>query len=56
MTGYAFTHMGVGSQAILVISALFMIAPNVQMTLVGVAIALPALVLNWLAAKRVAPS
>jgi len=56
MTGYAFTHMGLGSQVILVISALLMISPNVQMTLIGVVIALPALMLNWRASQRAAPS
>jgi TRAP-type uncharacterized transport system fused permease subunit len=56
MTGYAFTHMGLASQTILVISALLMISPNVPMTLAGVVLALPVLALNWRASKRAAPS
>jgi TRAP-type uncharacterized transport system fused permease subunit len=56
MTGYAFTHMGLASQTILVISALLMISPNVPMTLAGVVLALPVMALNWRASKRAAPS
>jgi hypothetical protein len=56
MTGYAFTHMGLASQTILVISALLMISPNVSMTFAGAVLALPVLALNWRASKRAAPS
>jgi len=56
MTGYAFTHMGIASQAVLVISALLMISPNITMTFIGVVIALPTLALNWGASRRALPS
>lgn len=52
LTGYAFTHMGVGSQIGLVLAALLMISPNGPLTAVGVGFALPILGLNWLRARR----
>ncbi len=54
LTGYAFTHMGLGSQIGLVSAALLMIAPNGPLTLVGFAIAAPLVALNWLASRRAA--
>ena len=56
MTGYAFTHMGFGAQAVLVVSALLMISPNMPMTLTGAALALPIFLLNWRQSRRAAPS
>jgi TRAP-type uncharacterized transport system fused permease subunit len=56
MAGYAFTHMGAASKVILVISALLMISPNVPMTMAGVVIALPVLLLNGRQSLRNAPS
>lgn len=55
LTGYAFTHMGAAAQIGLVLAALLMVAPNGPLTAVGVAIAAPILLLNWLAARRVRP-
>lgn len=55
LTGYAFTHMGMASQIGLVLAALLMVAPNGPLTAVGVAIAAPILLVNWLAARRVRP-
>jgi TRAP transporter 4TM/12TM fusion protein len=52
LTGYAFTHMGPGSQIGLVSAALLMIAPNGPLTLVGFALATPLVALNWLASRR----
>lgn len=54
LTGYAFTHMGIASQVVLVISALLMIAPSGVMTFTGMAIAAPTLLVNWLLGRRVA--
>ena len=56
MTGYAFTHMGFGAQAMLVVSAILMISPNVPMTLTGAALALPIFLMNWRQSLRNAPS
>jgi TRAP-type uncharacterized transport system fused permease subunit len=56
LTGYAFTHMGIGAQAGLVLAALLMVSPNGPLTAVGVAIAAPILLVNWLAARRVRPA
>ena len=56
LTGYAFTHMGLGSQVGLVLAALLMISPNGPLTAIGVAIAAPILLLNFLAARRVRPA
>ncbi len=53
LTGYAFTHMGLLSQALLVLSALLMIAPNGPLALVGAAIAAPVLMWNFLRSRRV---
>ncbi|WP_137181586.1 TRAP transporter permease [Roseomonas sp. AR75] len=55
LTGYAFTHMGIGSQVLLVASALMMVSPNGPLTLVGMAIAAPVVALNWLRARRATP-
>jgi TRAP transporter 4TM/12TM fusion protein len=55
-TGYAFTHMGLGAKALLVVSALLMISPNIQMTLAGATLALPVILWNWRKAARVGPS
>jgi TRAP transporter 4TM/12TM fusion protein len=52
LTGYAFTHMGLASQAGLVTAALLMIAPNGPLTIIGFAIAAPLLALNWVASRR----
>jgi TRAP transporter 4TM/12TM fusion protein len=56
LTGYAFTHMGIGSQALLVLSALMMVAPNGPLTFVGMAIAAPVVAMNWLRARRATPA
>ena len=56
LTGYAFTHMGFGAQAILVVSALLMISPNIPMTMTGAVLALPVFFLNWRQSGRNAPS
>ena len=55
-TGYAFTHMGLGAKALLVLAALLMISPNIQMTLTGAALALPVILWNWRKSQRIAPS
>lgn len=55
LTGYAFTHMGTGAQIGLVLAALLMVAPNGPLTAVGVGIAAPILLVNWLAARRIRP-
>jgi TRAP transporter 4TM/12TM fusion protein len=55
MTGYAFTHMGLLSQGVLVFASLLMISPSVVMTAAGAAIAAPVLALNWMRA-RAAPA
>ncbi len=52
MTGYAFTHMGLLSQGVLVVSALLMISPNGMMTGLGAVIAAPVLLLNWMRGRR----
>jgi TRAP transporter 4TM/12TM fusion protein len=54
LTGYAFTHMGLGAQTGLVLSALLMISPSGPLTAVGVAIAAPILAYNWWKSRRVA--
>lgn len=53
-TGYAFTHMGIGAKALLVVSALLMISPNIQMTLAGTVLALPVILWNWRKSTRIA--
>ena len=52
-TGYAFTHMGFGAKAWLVLAALLMISPNIQMTVVGAALALPVILWNWRKSTRI---
>ena len=52
MTGYAFTHMGVVSQVVLVFSSLLMISPSGPMTAVGAGMALPILAWNWRRSRR----
>ena len=52
LTGYAFTHMGIASQVVLVVSSLLMISPSLPMTSVGGALAAPVLLLNWLRSRR----
>ena len=52
LTGYAFTHMGLGAQLGLVLAALLMISPNGPLTAIGVAVAVPILAFNWLMARR----
>ena len=52
LTGFAFTHMGLGAQFGLVLAALLMISPNGPLTAVGVAVAAPILAFNWLRARR----
>jgi TRAP transporter 4TM/12TM fusion protein len=52
LTGYAFTHMGIGSQVLLVLSALLMITPSGVLTFTGMAIAAPVLLVNWLRGRR----
>jgi TRAP transporter 4TM/12TM fusion protein len=54
-TGYAFTHMGRLSQALLVLAALLMISPNGPLTIAGFSLAAPLLALNWLR-SRAAPA
>lgn len=57
MTGYAFTHMGVVSQGVLVLASLLMISPSVVMTGAGAVLAAPVLGVNWLRARaRPAPA
>ena len=56
LTGYAFTHMGAASQVGLVLAALLMVSPNGPLTAVGVAVAAPILLLNFLAARRITPA
>jgi TRAP transporter 4TM/12TM fusion protein len=56
LTGYAFTHMGTASQIGLVLAALLMVAPNGPLTAVGAAIAVPILLVNWLAARKLTPA
>jgi TRAP transporter 4TM/12TM fusion protein len=51
MTGYAFTHMGLASQGVLVLASLLMISPSVVMTVAGAVIAAPVLALNWVRAR-----
>ncbi|CAH0196594.1 TRAP transporter permease [Roseomonas sp. CECT 9278] len=51
MTGYAFTHMGLVSQGVLVLASLLMISPSVVMTAAGAVIAAPVLALNWMRAR-----
>lgn len=51
MTGYAFTHMGAASQAVLVVSSLLMISPSLPMTALGAGLAAPVLLLNWLRSR-----
>ncbi len=55
LTGYAFTHMGLLSQLGLILGALLMIAPNGPMAIVGGAIALPILLINFLKSRREVP-
>jgi TRAP-type uncharacterized transport system fused permease subunit len=55
MTGYAFTHMGLASQGVLVLASLLMISPSVVMTTAGAVIAAPVLALNWIR-SRAAPA
>lgn len=52
LTGYAFTHMGIGSQIGLVMAALMTITPNGPLTMVGVAIAVPIFAWNFLRSRR----
>jgi TRAP-type uncharacterized transport system fused permease subunit len=52
MTGYAFTHMGLASQAVLVVGSLLMISPSLPMTALGAAMAAPVLLLNLAKARR----
>jgi len=52
MTGYAFTHMGLVSQVVLVIGSLLMISPSGPMTAVGAVLAAPVLALNYLRARK----
>jgi TRAP transporter 4TM/12TM fusion protein len=54
MTGYAFTHMGLVSQGVLVVASLLMISPSVVMTGIGAVIAAPVLAINWTRGRRVA--
>lgn len=56
MTGYAFTHMGLASQAVLVVASLLMISPSIPMTAVGGALAAPVLLANLLKSRRGAPA
>ncbi|WP_135467890.1 TRAP transporter permease [Crenalkalicoccus roseus] len=52
LTGYAFTHMGLASQAPLVLAALLLIAPSGPLALAGLALAAPVLLVNALRARR----
>ncbi len=54
-TGYAFTHTGRLSQALLVLAALLMISPNGPLTIAGFSLAAPLLALNWMR-SRAAPA
>ncbi len=55
LTGYAFTHMSGAAQVGLVLAALLMISPNGPLTAVGVLIASPILLLNFLRSRRAMP-
>nr|WP_221223457.1 TRAP transporter fused permease subunit [Roseococcus suduntuyensis] len=55
LTGYAFTHMGLVSQLLLILGALLMIAPNGPLAIVGGALAAPVLLVNFLKSRREAP-
>jgi hypothetical protein len=46
--------MGLGAKALLVVSALLMISPNIQMTLAGAVLALPVILWNWRKSTRIA--
>jgi TRAP transporter 4TM/12TM fusion protein len=52
MTGYAFTHMGLASQAVLVVASLMMISPSGPLTAIGAVLAAPVLLVNFLKARR----
>jgi TRAP transporter 4TM/12TM fusion protein len=52
MTGYCFTHLGAASRLLLGIAALLTIAPSLPATLAGLAVALPVLGWNRVAARR----
>lgn len=52
MTGYAFTHMGPGSQVVLVVASLLMISPSIPMTSLGALLAAPVLLFNWQRSRR----
>jgi TRAP-type uncharacterized transport system fused permease subunit len=56
LTGYAFTHMGIGSQIGLVLAALMTISPSGPLTAVGVVIAAPILAWNFVRSRRVVPA
>lgn len=56
LTGYAFTHMGSLSQVALVLAALMMIAPNGPLTMVGLAVAVPVLGVNWARSRVTRPA
>jgi TRAP transporter 4TM/12TM fusion protein len=52
LTGYAFTHMGPFSQALLVLAALLLIAPSGPLSITGFALLAPVVAVNWLRALR----
>nr|WP_269769494.1 TRAP transporter permease [Roseomonas rubea] len=52
MTGYAFTHMGLASQAVLVVASLMMISPSGPLTAIGAVLAAPVLLVNFLKARQ----
>jgi len=54
LTGYAFAPMGWPSRAPLLAASLFMISPGLTPTLVGTAIVVPILAINYLAARGAA--
>lgn len=52
LTGYAFTHMGLASQVVLVVASLMMISPSGPLTAIGAVLAAPVLLVNVLKARR----
>jgi TRAP-type uncharacterized transport system fused permease subunit len=56
MTGYFLTTMGRLPRLVLGFAGLLSMAPSLTATAVGLALGLPVLALNWLAARGTAPA
>jgi TRAP transporter 4TM/12TM fusion protein len=56
LTGYLFTNMSWPARLLLLFAALLLMAPSVNASLIGAALALPITGLNWLAARGRAPA